>query len=101
MARCSGHAVRFRCGWIVRAARLWGCGMLAVGWCGRVLCAQDVTTTTLHVYASTIQIPVLVLGTDRQPTAPVASGRFKVSLDDGPKFRATHVRLEGDDPISL
>jgi hypothetical protein len=66
-----------------------------------VLYAQDGATTTLHVYADTIQIPVLVLGADRQPTAPVAPGRFKVSLDDGPKFRATHVRLEGDDPISL
>jgi hypothetical protein len=76
-------------------------GVLAVGSCGNVLCAQDGATTTLHVYADTIQIPVLVLGADRQPTAPVAPGRFKVSLDDGPKFRATHVRLEGDDPISL
>jgi hypothetical protein len=75
--------------------------MLAVGSCGKVLCAQDGATPTLHVYADTIQIPVLVLGADRQPTAPVAPGRFKVSLDDGPKFRATHVRLEGDDPISL
>jgi hypothetical protein len=76
-------------------------GVLAVGSCRSVLCAQDGATTTLHVYADTIQIPVLVLGADRQPTAPVAPSRFKVSLDDGPKFRATHVRLEGDDPISL
>jgi hypothetical protein len=76
-------------------------GILAIGWCGSVLCAQDGATTTLHVYADTIQIPVLVLGADRQPTAPVDAGRFKVSLDDGPKFRATHVRLEGDDPITL
>jgi hypothetical protein len=74
---------------------------LAVGLCGSVAGAQDGATTTLHVYANTIQIPVLVLGADRQPTAPIAPGRFKVSLDDGPKFRATHVRLEGDDPISL
>jgi hypothetical protein len=86
---------------MVRAARLFVWGVLAVGWGGSVLCAQDGATTTLHVYADTIQIPVLVLGNDRQPTAPVAPGRFKVSLDDGPKFRATHVRLEGDDPISL
>jgi hypothetical protein len=86
---------------MVRAARLCVWGVLAVGSCWNVLCAQDASTTTLHVYADTIQIPVLVLGADRQPTAPVAPGRFKVSLDDGPKFRATHVRLEGDDPISL
>jgi hypothetical protein len=74
---------------------------LAIGVCGSVAGAQDEATTTLHVYTNTIQIPVLVLGANRQPTAPIGANRFKVSLDDGPKFRATHVRLEGDDPISL
>jgi hypothetical protein len=78
---------------------MWGVG-LAVGLCG-VLLAQDGATPTLHVYENTIQIPVLVLGANREPTAPIAGSRFRVSLDDGPKFRATHVRLEGDDPISL
>ena len=102
MARCSGHGLRFRCRWITRAAGLCGCvAGLGVGLCGSVAGGQEEATTTLHVYANTIQIPVLVLGADRQPTAPVAPGRFKVSLDEGPKFRATHVRLEGDDPISL
>jgi hypothetical protein len=86
----------------MRSARLWGCGVgLAVGLGGSLLGEQNGATPTLHVYANTIQIPVLVLGPDRQPTAPIASDRFKVSLDDGPKFRATHVRREGDDPISL
>jgi hypothetical protein len=102
MARFSGHGLRFRCGWMVRAARLWAGGVVfAVGLCGSVAGAQDEATTTLHVYTNTIQIPVLVLGADRQPTAPITPSRFKISLDDGPKFRATHVRLEGDDPISL
>jgi hypothetical protein len=32
---------------------------------------------------------------------PVAANRFSVSLDGGPQFRATYVRLERDDPISL
>lgn len=69
--------------------------------------AQDVPTQekgirTLHVYANLIQIPVLVLGHDRKPIAPpVVSNRFKVSIDSGPPYRVTHVRLEGDDPISL
>jgi hypothetical protein len=87
---------------IVRVAAFWVCGAgLAVGLCGNVAGAQDGATTTLHVYTNTIQIPVLVLGAGREPIAPIAPGRFKVSLDDGPKFRATHVRPEGDDPISL
>jgi len=29
---------------------------------------------------------------------PVAANRFSVSHDGGPQFRATYVRLEGDDP---
>jgi hypothetical protein len=87
--------------WVMRAARLWVWGVgLAAGLCG-ALFAQDGATTTLHVYTNTIQIPVLVLGAHREPTAAIAPGRFEVSLDGGPKFRATHVRREGDDPISL
>ena len=31
----------------------------------------------------------------------IAENRFSVSIDNGPWFRATHVRREGDDPISL
>jgi hypothetical protein len=54
------------------------------------------------VYTNTIQIPALVLGPDRERiTAPIAAKRFSVSVDSGPWFRATHVRPEGDDPISL
>jgi hypothetical protein len=87
---------------MMRAARLWVGGVsLAAGVCVGAAGAQETATTTLHVYANTIQIPVLVLDAARQPIAPVAPSRFEISLDDGPKFRATHVRLEGDDPISL
>jgi hypothetical protein len=96
-----GFHYRLRWRWVMRAARLWVRGMgLTVGLCGALL-AQDGATPTLHVYTNTIQIPVLVLGADREPTAPIAPDRFRVSLDDGPKFAATHVRREGDDPISL
>ena len=57
---------------------------------------------TLHVYTNTIQIPVLVLGPHKEEiTKPIAENRFSVSIDDGPSFRATHARMEGDDPISL
>jgi VWFA-related protein len=64
--------------------------------------AQDVSMTTLHVYESLLQVPVLVLrpNGDRIKT-PISDAQFSVSLDSGPWFRATHVRPEGDDPISL
>jgi hypothetical protein len=71
----------------------WGAGFSAE--------AQDPDVLTLHVYANTIQIPVLVLGDNQKKIAPIASDRFRVSFDGGPPFRASHVRLEGDDPISL
>ena len=81
-------------------------GSLAV-WSG-VLRAQDASTPqdepihTLHVYANLIQIPTLVLGPYReQIKKPIAESRFSVSIDSGRWFRVTHVRLEGDDPISL
>jgi hypothetical protein len=73
-----------------------------------VLRAQDVSTPqdepihTLHVYANLIQIPTLVLGPYReQIKKPIPESRFSVSIDSGQWFRVTHVRLEGDDPISL
>ena len=63
---------------------------------------QDEPIHTLHVYANLIQIPTLVLGTNRERLkTPIAESRFSVSIDSGPWFRATHVRPEGDDPISL
>jgi hypothetical protein len=57
---------------------------------------------TLHVYANLIQVPTLVLDPQRRPLKkPIAPNRFSVSIDSGPWFQATHVRQEGDDPISL
>jgi hypothetical protein len=83
---------------------------LAAGWGEGVLRAQDAPTPqnqpiqpihTLHVYANLMQIPVLVLSSYRTPMAPIATNKFFVSIDSGPRFRPTHVRPEGDDPISL
>src|SRR5215469_15739200 len=62
---------------------------------------QDDNTSTLRVYPDLVQIPTLVLGKNHEAIPPVAESRFFVSLDGGPKFRVTHARLEGDDPISL
>jgi hypothetical protein len=62
---------------------------------------QDEPIRTLHVYANLMQIPVLVLSLYHTQLAPIPGGRFSVSIDSGPPFRPTHVRPEGDDPISL
>jgi hypothetical protein len=57
---------------------------------------------TLHVYTNLVQVPTLVLTTTNDVTGkPIAENRFSVSIDSGRWFRATHVRQEGDDPISL
>jgi hypothetical protein len=64
--------------------------------------ARDEPIPTLHVYENLIQIPTLVLDPKRRPLkTPISANRFSVSIDAGPWFRATHVRQEGDDPISL
>jgi hypothetical protein len=62
---------------------------------------ENAGSPTLHVYTNLVQIPTLVLGLDHKPIARIDERRFFVSLDGGPKLRATHARLEGDDPISL
>lgn len=63
---------------------------------------QDEPITTLHVYTNLLQVPVVVLGSNRERIPkPIAENRFSVSIDSGPWFRATHVRQEGQDPISL
>lgn len=73
-----------------------------------MLFAQDAPPTqeepiqTLHAYTNLIQIPTLVLGPNfERLEKPIAERRFSISIDHGPWFRATHVRREGDDPISL
>jgi len=63
--------------------------------------SESAGAPTLHVYANLVQIPTLVLGSDHKPMARIDEQRFFVSLDGGRKFRVTHARLEGDDPISL
>jgi hypothetical protein len=62
------------------------------------LAAQESNPLTLHVYANRIQIPVLASEPFRPPISQL---QFDVRLDSGPPFRASHVRLEGDDPIAL
>jgi len=76
----------------------------AVGICvalGASAAAQEEKVPTLHAYANLVQVPALVLDRDRKPIVPIAEGRFFISIDGGPKFRVTHARLEGEDPITL
>jgi hypothetical protein len=63
---------------------------------------QDEPVPTLHVYMNLVQVPTLVLTRNNDLIdKPIAESRFSVSIDSGRWFRATHVRHEGDDPISL
>jgi hypothetical protein len=63
---------------------------------------KDEPIHTLHVYTNLVQVPTLVLSGNRQPlTAQISEKRFSVSIDSGPWFQVTHVRLEGNDPISM
>lgn len=62
---------------------------------------QGTGVPTLHVYADLIQVPVLVMGPGWSPIPRIASDRFRVSIGGGPPYRVQHVRLEGEDPISL
>ncbi len=86
--------------WVVFVFLLVGLGTRVSG--------QETTTdpgpplSTLHVYMDLIQVPVLVLSTSFEPLKkPVDPGRFAVSLDSGPAFKPKHVRVEGEDPITL
>ena len=63
--------------------------------------AQDDKVPTLHAYTNLVQLPALVLDQDRKPIPSIAEARFFISIDGGPKFRVTHARLEGEDPITL
>lgn len=90
-----------------RTALLCLAGLATLG-SGVLLFSQQETVAseepihTLHVYANLIQIPTLVLDSKwRRLKAPIPESRFSISIDSGPWFRATHVRQEGDDPISL
>ncbi len=107
-----GDGGRFRRGWkaeglVARIGRYGWCVLALIGLGVPAVvaqegpAAQDEKVVTLHVYTNLVQTAALVLSPDHRPLAPIAEGRFFVSLDGGPPFRVTHARLEGDDPISL
>ena len=62
----------------------------------------DEPVATLHAYSTLEEIPVLVLSSERKRLKqPLDEAAFWVSLDAGPKFHPTHVRMEIDDPLSI
>ena len=93
-------------GWRLRRIRAWGLiGLIRILTGLTVLApmavAQDTDAPILRVYTDLVQIPTLVLDSDRQPIPNVAQRSFVVRIDGGPPFHVTHVRMEGDDPIAL
>ena len=114
LLRLFWHASEMACGRI--GSRLWWTLALVLSgqflWCSQKPAsaaaqeqAEESKTTpqyTLHAYANLIQVPVLALTPmrDHLRTA-LQPDRFFIRIDSGPWFRATHVRVEGDDPISL
>jgi hypothetical protein len=99
MARANGFGLAAGSMW--RRAALWACVVGLAVWGAAALPAQDDGTPTLHVYPNLLQIPTLVVDHGHEPVPGIPESRFFVSLDGGPKFRVTHARPEGDDPISL
>jgi hypothetical protein len=71
------------------------------GWAQQTSPANDAPITTLHVYTNLAQVPTLVLTTKHKEMTLVAPAQFRLSLDSGPAVPPTHVRVEGDDPISM
>lgn len=61
----------------------------------------EAATTTIHVYTNLLQLPVLILGPQRQAVSPIPSERFRIEMQNGPVIVPRHVRMEGDDPITL
>jgi hypothetical protein len=92
------YVAKWLAGFAVVATALNGAGLMAQTEPKVV----DGGVPTLHVYTNLIQIPTLVLWQTREPVKkPIDGSKFSVSIDSGPWFRATHVRQEGEDPISL
>ncbi|WP_263382714.1 vWA domain-containing protein [Granulicella arctica] len=56
---------------------------------------------TLHAYVDLVQIPVLVLTPQRKPMRSFDPRKIVVSLNSGRPFAPSHVRLEGDDPLTV
>ena len=87
-------------------SRLWRLVLaLIVAWIASP-CAGTAQTTvqegsTLHVYSTLLQIPVLILSNKHQALPVIPAGDFQVTLGKDAPFKPRLVRLEGDDPITM
>ena len=63
--------------------------------------APNSSPYVLHAYANLVQIPTLLLSPGLYSMPPIARDDVNISLDSGPLFHPTHMRLEGDDPLDL
>ena len=75
--------------------------VIASGLSSRRAVGQENSPYTFHVYTNLAQQPALVLDQNNNPLPPYTREQFDLSLDHGPLFHPTHIRLEGDDPITL
>jgi hypothetical protein len=55
----------------------------------------------LHVYVNLMQFPTVVFDSNMRLFSDIPRERFDVSLDGGPVFHPTKLRIEGDDPVTL
>ena len=62
---------------------------------------QPTDAYTFHVYEDLVQVPTLVLNRQYESYPNLAPGQFSIELDKGPTFHPRHLRLQGNDPISL
>jgi hypothetical protein len=83
---------------VTPAAVAWQAG---TGQAAQDAAGEETPVAVFHAYTNLIQVPVLVLNSDHKPLPPIAEKKFAVSLDGGPAFTPTHVRAEGEDPITL
>lgn len=100
--------VRSRMQWDQRCVQKMLC-IVPLLWFAAQISAQDQRPApadsdpkyTLHVYEDLVQVASLVLHDSYTSYRGLASKDFTIQLDGGPPFHPRHVRVEGDDPITL
>jgi hypothetical protein len=58
-------------------------------------------TTTIHVLADQIEVPVLAFKPPFRPEPGLTKSQFVIRLDGGMPFHPSHVRMEGAEPLNL
>ena len=58
-------------------------------------------TTTIHVLADQIEVPVLAFKPPFRPEPGLTKSQFVIRLDGGTPFHPSHVRMEGAEPLNL